>query len=158
MNYPNLTEEVSVYKINASNTYPITPSAMRILSAGIGTTGSLNITAIDGSYNNFWVKTNCAINESIGEGYNKIKLACTNSGETNSYKVYYTVNNFNPIINSYLLTLNTAVYSYLSGVSYYSTSSTFYISYGISNLFNPVYALADQTVLTSNSVVKVLKL
>jgi hypothetical protein len=151
--YPSdLSGKAYAWKVSGAVTFPGIATSERDLSdttGGVGTTGILEIIDIS-IYEDLHVKANTRIvDSSIVEGYNQYKLSADNVGETNTFPVYYTGVSFpdqsfsvNPSV-----TENTIVLNRLSGVDYYGVGSTFNVTYTADELYSPVYAVANQSVV-----------
>lgn len=117
-------------------------SSTRALTAGNGSTGTIQITDI-AQYNTFWAKANARINDTLTvTGSYKYNISADNgAGTTNTFQMWYvggasdypnqTVTAATPITSS-------TVFNFLSGISYLRTA-TFTLGITGSNLFNPVY-------------------
>lgn len=128
----------------------------RPLVDGIGATGIIEITAID-EYNTFWAKANAKINDTLTQtGSVKYKISAdNNAGETNAYQLFYCGDSFDFPAQSFLSSptdggVGAEYLSYLSGVEYYTTNTTFTSSFTAQNMFNPVYYIGNQTMMASN--------
>ena len=155
-NYPSLLiGSVYAWKSSGSTIFGSVTAQRNLSNAtgGVGTTGIIEITDIS-IYNTVHVKANAQIiDTALSEGYNQYKLSADNgAGETNVFKIYYTGTSFpNPSFSvSPITTENSIVTLKLSGIDYYGTGSTFHLSYTVNNLYSPVYANGNQSLITSD--------
>jgi len=129
-------------------------SSSRALDLDTGTTGIINISALD-TYNTFWVKANARINDTNSiTGSIKYKISADQGAdETNDYQLFYVGGggdfpdqsfSVSPVTGSTSETL-----MYLSGILYYDTGTTWDVSYTAQNLYNPVYAIGNQSYISS---------
>ena len=111
---------------------------------GQGTTAPLNITSL-AKYENFWVKANAQIEQSIGANdtgsYQYKILADNGAGETNAKNLMWVGSSThypNPTVTPGTVTSGSVTYNFLSGIRYLKTA-TFTVPGQAGNMFNPVY-------------------
>ena len=141
---------IYAYYINGNIIFDSAPTNYLLIKNGVDTDGILSLTDLDINYNNFWLKVNAEITNTLIAGYNQFKLSDDITGDSNTFSLYYTGTYPNPTVSYINCGINTPVYMYLSGIRYYTTGTTFNLSYTINNLYNPVYSLSDQSEVSSD--------
>ena len=99
----------------------------RPIADGVGTTGTVQITAVD-QYNTLWRKVNARINYISLEGQTTHRLKSTD--QTDQTKLYYDDVNDTPsfsVAPSHVVSVE--LLRYLSGIAYYREGSVFDVSY-----------------------------
>lgn len=102
--------------------------SVRSIADGVGTTGTIQITAVD-QYNNIWRKVNARINYPPPEGQTDHRLK-SGTDQTNESKLYYDDVNDTPSFSAAPShVVSTELLRHLSGVAYYREGTVFDVSY-----------------------------
>lgn len=103
-------------------------TSSRDIASGVGTTGTIQITAVD-QYNALWRKVNAQINYTSGEGQTRHRIKST-LDQTDEVALYYDDVNDTPSFGAAPShVVSTELLRYLSGVAYYREGTVFDVSY-----------------------------
>jgi hypothetical protein len=129
----------------------------RDVSDGIGTTGTIQITAVD-TYNNVWKKINAQINRTQTEGKEQHAMKHTTvAGTSNTTTLYYDDTNDTPSFSvSPTHSVNSETLKYLSGIAYYNIGTEFLVSYtAATGIFRKAYHTTQVSVISCAGLVPV---
>jgi hypothetical protein len=102
-------------------------ASARLISDGLGSTGTVQITAVD-QYNGLWRKVNARVNYTSLEGRTTHRLK--SSDQTNETVLYYDdVNDTPSFSGAPSHVVSTELLRFLSGVAYYREGTVFDVSY-----------------------------
>lgn len=108
---------------------------------GIGSTGNMEITALD-VYNTFWLKANARINYTHStEGRKTHAISHTEAGTSNTATLYYDDVNTAPSFSVAMShSVQSEVLKYMSGIAYYTTGTVLRATYtAASGIFQKAY-------------------
>lgn len=121
--------------------------------------GNVEIVSV-GMYNNFkyfqtWkIRVNITDASFLRQGYNSFYVKRTNiSGyggdqQSETLDIFYdTDTGPDPEVNNVLISENTPVYRWLSGVKYYDSGSSWYLDFSVLNAFDNVYHVSDAPIV-----------
>lgn len=122
----------------------IDPITMSAIVSTPSTTGTLTITSFI-TYNSIWKKANASISYTHNtDGWEGHSIVHTDAGETNVFNSYYdsysAVNPTPAFSTAPTATEGTVNFKYLSGIAYYTATSTFQVRFiAASGIFNRCY-------------------